>query len=232
MRKGSTKIGMFKLPPESQRKPKFSLYILLNMFSVNIDQPYLYAAYYLMRIYNILLLIFTVITLLIYLLHRHYGFLPNLMAIADAENYFELYLYLLNYTGLISFLILFVFLYWLNKHFSFKKYNYLEPGALGKKVYNPFGKPPSRRTNKISAIIGILSFWPVVLYPSLFGYYFYKDEFDGYFISQFDNTLFIACAALFIAFWQNLFFQLYFYLSFGFLSSTFYISNNEKGSVA
>ncbi len=217
----------FKLPPIDKRRPKLSLYTALNFFSLNKDIPSMYACYFLMRIYHLVVLIYAMIALAGYLANRYYGLWPDLMITSESENYFELYMYLLNYSSGVSLLILFIFLYWLNKKYRFKETDYTEPSIMAKKKQNRFISRPSKKLNYYSCIIGLVLFLPLLLYPSFAGVFFYKEKFNGYFISQFDNTVFIIFSALFIAFWQNFIFQFYLYLSAGLLSLNYQMKKTK-----
>ncbi len=209
---------IFYLPPIEKRMPKLSIYTALNLFTLNRDLPWMYACYFLTRVYHLVVLVYAIVVLSVYLAHRHYGLWPNLMITSESENYFELYMHLLNYSGGVSLLFLFICLYWLNKKYSFKGTDYTEPSLLANKKPSALLSKPSMKVNYYSCIIGLILFLPLLLFPSFSGIFFYKEKFGGYFISQFDNTAFIIFAALFIAFWQNFMFQINLILSVIFLS--------------
>lgn len=207
----------FKLPPQEDRvsKPSYA-YGLFNMAHGSIEAPQMYFCSQFIKLHHFLSMIFVVIALIVYLMHRHFDFLPDLMADSGAENYFEFYRYLIDFSGPLTIVIAFGFLFWLRTHYSFKDYDYTKykPAVEGTPELK-FGSPTFEFLGMICLFF---IFMALTSYPSFSGMFFYKERYYAYFVHQFDKTGFIICAAIFMWFWHQLTFHVFF------LSTTYILS--------
>lgn len=223
----------YTLPSEADREPKFSfLYMFINIFHAWTNNPNYHACYFLAKIYNVVVLLYFATAFGIYYCHRYLGFFQDIMEKTGSENYFELYLELIDYSAYPTFFILFAFLFWLNKKFNFKDYDYArpKPAKWNKKFVEKARKSykPYSLFNKLMVFFCSLLFLCFAICPSMFGTFFYQSRFDGVFVSYFDNTSFILFAGLFIAFWQNWFFQFLLISAVYFLSSINHLEKDKK----
>ncbi len=184
------------------------LWAFINLSSKWINNPNYYACYYINWLYYLVSAVFMLVTFAICMLCVHYGYWQSLLIESSAENQFEFYRYLIDYSAIPSLLFLLCSLLWLRKHFGFKEYNYTRPKPI------PELEAKTKRFQfpvKYESLFVLLCFIPIIIFfmiPSLFGTFFYKDKWGGYFISQLNNPIFIFIGGLFISYCQILVFQL------------------------
>lgn len=195
----------------SKRKhnePKYNpFHFAFNGFHVRRDLPHIRACYHVMQLWHVFLVIYTIGAFAVYLMHRYLNILPHLMERAQVENYFELYCHLFDYIAYPSLIFLIGALLWVNARYKFKEYDYTN--------IRPSYMPRHKITNLyLLGYLGLVIVWLIPLcYPSLISWAFYKEQYEGYFIAQFNNTDFIALGAFVMA----LFYHMAFHVCFAML---------------
>lgn len=230
----------------SGRNQKVSpLWFFVNLVRSWSNNPNYRGFSFLISKYNLVVIAYLLVCFQVYYAVRHWGVFPDLLKNFDAStymegypdiarnvegrNYYELYLDIIDYTAYPSMILLFVFLLWLNTHYPFKKYDYARPRPSGNNFMKVYAikkmrqvSPPYEITTMIFAFCCGVVFLVSTLFPSFVGTFFYQGKFNGAFIPYYNSSVFIFIAGLWIAFWQNLCFQMLLMISSYFLSAVYH----------